>query len=80
MQQTVFSVKLFLDAITELSGYRESMKIREMRYLSDGGYYLCPRCRITLDRDFQNYCDRCGQHLDCTGYKKAKILFPDNKN
>ncbi len=27
-------------------------------------FYICPRCRIPLERDYQTYCDRCGQRLD----------------
>lgn len=27
------------------------------------GFAICPRCRMPLDRDYQAYCDRCGQHL-----------------
>lgn len=36
--------------------------------------YLCPRCDITIDREFQKYCDRCGQKLDWIGYRKAKLI------
>ena len=27
-------------------------------------YPICPRCNSSLDREYQNYCDRCGQALD----------------
>ena len=27
-------------------------------------YYLCPRCNVPIDREYQKYCDRCGQKLD----------------
>lgn len=39
-------------------------------------YYVCPRCRITLEREFVAYCDRCGQHLGWKGYKKVKVVRP----
>lgn len=63
-----------------LASYRIKMRVRELVRLSDGGYFLCPRCKITLDRDFQNYCDRCGQCLDWKAYRKAKIIFPGDKS
>lgn len=67
-------------AIKSLAAYRLGMRVREMMHLAGGGYYLCPRCRVTLDRDFQSYCDRCGQHLDWTDYRKAKTVFENIKN
>lgn len=36
------------------------------------GYYVCPRCRMTLEREFMNYCDRCGQRLGWKDYKKSQ--------
>ena len=27
-------------------------------------YSKCPKCMSTLDRDYQSFCDRCGQALD----------------
>ena len=38
-------------------------------------YYVCPRCKITLEREFMAFCDRCGQKLDWRSYKKAKIIL-----
>ncbi len=40
------------------------------------GYYMCPRCEVSLERDFVSYCDRCGQALDWKHYKKATPIFP----
>lgn len=56
------------------------MRVQEVMQLHDGEYFICPGCGITLDRDFQNYCDRCGQHLDWSGYRNVKVIFPDRKN
>lgn len=40
--------------------YRVSLRVCESTTL---GYCICPRCRRPLGRDYQAYCDRCGQHL-----------------
>ncbi len=40
------------------------------------GFPVCPRCAITLDREYQSYCDRCGQHLDWSNFHKATIILP----
>lgn len=78
-QAVSFKPELFLNIIFMLSSYRAGMRISEVIQLSDGGYYLCPRCKVTLERDFQRYCDRCGQCLEWTGFRKAKVIYPGNK-
>lgn len=40
--------------------YRVALQVQDH---TTHGYAICPRCRIPLDRDYQAYCDRCGQHL-----------------
>ena len=41
-------------------------------YGKESVYYLCPRCDITLERDYQAFCDRCGQRLGWRAIDKAK--------
>ena len=56
--------KLMLGAMS----YRIKMSVRERRMTARGYVYsICPRCHTTLDRDYQSFCDRCGQHLDWRG-------------
>ncbi len=63
-----------------LASYRFAMPVTELMEFETGRrkdyYYVCPRCGITLEREFVAYCDRCGQHLDWKGYKKVKIVHP----
>ncbi len=54
--------------------------VRRMAFLSSDGYSLfpiCPACNCTFDRDFQAYCDHCGQCLDWSHYEDAHIIFHD---
>ena len=46
-------------------GYRRSMPVcRLRRYQGEDVYYpVCPRCGSTMEREYQSYCDRCGQRL-----------------
>ena len=68
---------VLLKLLRFFSDYRKALLVKELMVFSDGsGYYLCPRCRITLDREFVSYCDRCGQHLGWREYKKAKVVRP----
>ena len=60
----------------ELS-FREPMPVTQARLLEvDGAYPVCPRCRISMEREYQSFCDRCGQRLDWKGYKKAQVIYP----
>lgn len=72
---------LWLLALLQLleifSTYRQELLVEELMMFSDGmGYYVCPRCHITLERDFVSYCDRCGQRLGWRRYKHVKIIYP----
>ena len=60
-----------------LAAYRRAMPVREyIFYPSQFGtkseYFLCPRCDITMEREYQSYCDRCGQRLGWKSINKAK--------
>ncbi len=62
------------------ASYRRPMAVTEvMIYWNGAGYYICPRCRITLEREFMAYCDRCGQCLDWRQYRKVKRIYAPRK-
>ena len=60
-----------LEKATVAESYRESMRVTHYRQYRNTGYYMCPRCSITMEREFMAYCDRCGQCLSWKHYKKA---------
>ena len=33
-------------------------------YSSGDTYPLCTQCRVPMEREYQCFCDRCGQRLD----------------
>ena len=37
---------------------------------------VCPGCGCTLEREYQNFCDRCGQMLDWASYAQTAIILP----
>jgi transcriptional regulator with XRE-family HTH domain len=37
-------------------------------------YPVCPRCKATIDREYQSYCDRCGQKLCWKNYATANTI------
>lgn len=40
-------------------------------------FSVCPRCHLTLDREYQAFCDRCGQALDWKYFKHAIVVLMD---
>ena len=52
-----FAVYRFPLPVTEYVLYHET-------FGQESVYYLCPRCAVTMERDYQAFCDRCGQKLD----------------
>ena len=43
--------------------YRIPMPVTQVLQVSDTSYPICPRCDCTVDREYMNFCDRCGQKL-----------------
>ena len=54
------------------SDYRTALRVSQIIRLQNRDTYpICPRCSSSLDREYQNYCDRCGQKLDWKFFNKA---------
>ena len=70
---------LLVPVILALASYRIPMPVTELKVFPEchgqPAYYVCPRCRLTVEREFMNFCDRCGQRLDWRNYTNAKILY-----
>ena len=54
--------------------YRTPMQVIKLRKYRSTSYYICPRCNITMEREFMAYCDRCGQCLNWKNYTKAVVI------
>ena len=44
--------------------------------IRDSCYPVCPYCKLTLAREYQHFCERCGQELDWKDYSNAIIIVP----
>lgn len=73
----------FLDILRYAMSFRTPMTVRELlvfrSFFGETGYYRCPRCGITVEREFMAYCDRCGQRLDWHQYRKATVIVVEPK-
>lgn len=54
--------------------FRQAMAVVEaVRFQCGDSFPVCPRCGTTLEREYQHFCDRCGQKLKWSAYSKAII-------
>ena len=78
----LFSLQVSFDAIENVKidtptmgtvknalSYRTPFPVTEFRIRCRNVYSICPRCGITLDREYMAFCDRCGQQLDWSQYR-----------
>ncbi len=62
--------------VTDSVSYRLPMIVSEIYLYRDKNTYpVCPRCKTTLEREYQSYCDRCGQFLNWDKFDKALIVL-----
>lgn len=62
-------------SISTADSYRIPMPVREILELPNGyRAAVCPRCKCTLDREYQRFCDRCGQHLLWKFFCSATVI------
>lgn len=61
-----------------MSRFRHPMPVCRIHYFRRphglDGFPVCPQCAITMEREYQRFCDRCGQSLDWHTYKDACLL------
>lgn len=55
--------------------FRRAMTVTQARLFPvDGAYPVCPRCGISLEREYQRFCDRCGQRLGWGEWGRARVI------
>lgn len=69
------SIRLFTDAVS----YRVPLPVTKVIAYSKTTYPICPRCAVSLDREYMSFCDRCGQKLNWDLFEYAKVIYPDHK-
>lgn len=73
------------ESIEQIYSYREPMLVTERYAYYDwwlecyNVFPICPRCSMSFEYEYVNYCSHCGQKLKWTGYNKCKIRYAGNK-
>ena len=58
----------------ELS-FRMPLDVTEVNVYHEDDYYpRCPRCRLSIEREFMRYCDRCGQRLSWKRFHDVRLI------
>ena len=60
------------------ASYRLGRPVTKMvQYSAQGSCYpVCPRCKRGMEREYANYCDRCGQKLIWPNLDNIEIITP----
>lgn len=62
-------------SLNTAQSFRLPMTVTEIHlFRNRTAYPVCPRCRMTLEREYQGFCDRCGQALNWRSYKKLSLF------
>lgn len=76
---SMYPAALLFGAVLTLASFRVPKSVTELKVFPDcygrPAYYVCPRCGLTMEREFISFCGRCGQRLDWRGYQSAKIIY-----
>lgn len=72
---------LIPSAIWQEMSFRQPMPVTQIRCFrwpcGITGFPVCPQCGVTMEREYQSFCDRCGQCLTWKGFSKATIILPE---
>lgn len=70
--RTLAVLSFFCSAIS----YRIARPVtRQLYYPSmDSCFSICPRCDMTIEREYMQFCDRCGQKLSWEQFENAEII------
>ena len=68
-----------LPVLLTFASYRFPMPVTELKIFPNGSgqsaYYVCPRCRITMERECMSFCDRCGHRLYWSYYENTRNVY-----
>ena len=70
-----WSIRLLTETVT----YRVSLPVTKVVAYTNDTYPVCPRCAISLNREYMSFCDRCGQKLNWGLFDHAKVVHPNYK-
>ena len=65
------------DVLEDAFTYQIPMEVTQiLKRLNGDCYPVCPRCKMTIEREYMGFCDRCGQKLGWTKLEDAVLVYP----
>ena len=68
--------RCFIHAVYDIiiaPSYRIPKKVKKIRVYPDNCFFgVCPRCNNSIDREYQTFCNCCGQRLDWSKLDEAE--------
>lgn len=65
------------DVLEDAFTYQIPMEVTQvLKRLNGDCYPVCPRCKMTIEREYMGFCDRCGQKLGWAKLKNAIYVYP----
>ena len=73
----LYSVSCVVSNLKEKTSYPNTvMKVKKAcSYKWSADFPECPRCGSTMERDFQRFCDRCGQRLNWSQFDECEVKY-----
>lgn len=56
-----------------------ALPVSRVMLFDKDSFPICPGCGCTLEREYQCFCDRCGQHLDWSDFSSAVPILPGQR-
>ncbi len=64
-------------ALLEAISYRTPLPVTKIIiYGYEDAYPVCPRCAMSIEREYMAFCDRCGQKLSWKLFAHTKVVRP----
>ena len=71
-----FETKRHKPLVVTAEAYRIPLQVKKLIQFKGGySYPVCPRCDRSIDREYMQYCDRCGQRLGWEHLADARVVY-----
>ena len=69
------------ERIAEIAiSYRIPLEVAKVVMYPNGiSFPECPRCKVTIEREYMRFCDRCGQRLGWKKFNHVVVEYPFGK-
>ena len=76
LMSSTFPLALRSSSVVLFPTYRWPRKVKEVYSFKWGVKFpQCPRCKTTMEREYQLFCNRCGQRLNWRVFDDCKVKY-----